>query len=434
MPKETTKKSTKGKKTTTNKNVVKKNVPKENNSTKKVAPKEKKVEVKNDVKINVEPISKKVEVKNEKKGSNEKINNFLENTQLVICTCIIVILIALLILVLCMKRIPKVNNKDVVATLNGKTFTANDLYQSMKDDNGTTALINMIDEYIADKEVKLTSDNKKYIDEIVDYYKNYADYYKTDLISFLQNYVGLTGITNEDQFYDFVTKDYKKTLAVTKYIGDEASEEELKAYYKENFSDKLTVKHILIEVDSEAEDADAADKEAYEKAVSLIDTLNDTKKDGLEEKFDELALDNSDDSQTYSNGGLLEDISKSDVVEEFWNAAFDLKNGAYTKEPVKTTYGYHVILRVSSTKVEKYKDIKDEVKQKYAESLLSSDSSLTTTKWDELRKKYKFSIKDDEIKKNYKSMINGSDDKDSKEDQDTKEATDETSDETSSEE
>ena len=101
----------------------------------------------------------------------------------------------------------------------------------------------------------------------------------------------------------------------------------------------------------------------------------------------------------------MEEFSKNEVVESFWKASKELKDGEYTKEPVKSTYGYHIILKISSTPVEKYKDIKEDVKTAYAESLLADDSTLFAKKWDELRKKYKLSIKDDLMKKAYKKTL-----------------------------
>ena len=363
-------------------------------------------------KVEAKPVpEKKVKVKkvaNKEKGKKLKaiIAEVSKNVPFVISLCAIVLLVAALILVLCVKRVPKASNgKDILATVNGKTITANELYNSLKKSYGADALINLIDTYIADKEVKITDDHKKYVDEVVDYYKEYAEYYKVDLATFLASYVGLNGIETEEQFREYVLEDYKKTLAITNYIGENAKEEDLHNYYKENYSDKLTVKHILIEVDSEAKDKDKAEKEAYDKAMKLIKKLDETSSKKLDKKFEELAEDNSDDTATYSKGGLIENFSKKDVVSEFWKASDKLKDGEYTKEPVKSQYGYHVILKVSSTPVEKYKDIKNDVKKAYAESLLSSDSTLFAKKWDELRKEYKLSIKDDLIKKAYKETL-----------------------------
>ena len=394
MPKNTTKKNTKGTKSTTSKKVETKKTPVKKVETKVT---EKKVEVKEVVKT-----------KKGKKESRVKvlITKLMDNTPFVVMTCVVVLLLAALILVLCLKRVPKTSKgEEILATVNGKTITANELYESLKEKNGTEELVSIIDTYIADKEIEESKDHDKYVKEVVDYYKEYAEYYGVDLPTFLANYVGLTGITTEDEFKEYVLKDYKKTLAVTNYIGEKANEEDLKEYYKENYSDKLTVKHILIEVDAEAEDKDKADKEAKEKAKKLIEELNDTSSKKLDSKFEKLAEDNSDDTATYSKGGLIEDFTKKDVVEEFWDASYELEDGEYTSKPVKTSYGYHIILKVSSKPVDKYKDVKEEVRKSYAESLLSADSTLFATKWDELRKEYKLSIKDDLMKKAYKKNL-----------------------------
>ena len=417
MPKDTTKKNSKGTsakttKSTTSKKVNTKKAPVKKVDTKKVPTK--KVPTK---KVDTTVTEKKAEVKEvvkTKKGKKESlvskakvlVNKVMENTPLVITLCIIIVLVAALILTLCLKRVPRISEgKQVFATITGKTITADDLYEELKEENGYDALINIIDSYIADKEVEITEENEKYVQEVVDYYKEYAEYYGTDLATFLASYAGLPGITTEEELYNYVLEDYKKTLVVTNYLAEEATEEELKEYYKENYSDKLTVKHILIEVDAEAEDAEKADKDAYNKAKDLIKKIKKIDSKKLDKEFEELVEDNSDDTATYSDGGLIKEFSKKDVVEEFWNASEKLKDGEFTTEPVKTTYGYHIILKVSSTPVEKFKEIKDKVKTAYAESLLAEDSTLMIKTWDEIRKQYKLSIKDGFMKKTYKQTI-----------------------------
>jgi len=391
MPKKTEEKNTKGTKKTT-----KTAVSKKTNNSKKV--------VKDKIEVKETPVVVKETKKENKKG--KKVCTLMNNTPFTVCLCIIVLLTAMLIFVTCVKRVPLTSKgEEVVATIKGKEITADELYVSLKDQGGKDTLLNIIDEYIAAKEVTITEEDEKYVQEVVDYYKEYAEYYDTDLETFLANYVGLNGISTEKEFSEFVLKDYKKTLAVQKFVGEQATEEELKAYYKENYTDTLTVKHILISVDSEEEDKDKADEEAYKKAVKLIQKLQNTDKKKLDSKFEELAEKNSDDTGTYSNGGLVENFAKKDVEKEFYEASYKLKDGEFTKEPIKTTYGYHIILKVSSKPVEKYKDIVEDVKKSYAESKLAEDANLLTQKWDELRKEYKLSIKDDFIKKAYEEAI-----------------------------
>ncbi len=393
MPKNT-KENSKDKKTTktSKKNVVKVETKPEKTPEKKVS------DVKPEVEFN----------RKDKVITSDSNNNF--KILFIVTLCVAVVLIAALIYTIYSKRVPKLKDGDeIVATINGKTVTADDLFEALKESNGASELVNLIDEYIADKEITMSKEDEDYVDEVVDYYVDYADYYQTDLATFLANYVGLNGISNKDEFHDYIYNDYKKTLAITKFIGDQALEDDLKKYYTENYSDTLTVKHILIEVDSEAEDKDKADKEAYDKAVKLIKELNETSAKNLDSKFEKLAKENSDDTATYSNGGLKKDFTKKGTDEAFYNASLKLKDGEYTKEPVKSSSGYHIILKVSSTAVEEYDAIKDDVKKSYAESLLSEDDTLYTRKWGELREQYKLSINDDYIKKTYEDTLKKAD-------------------------
>lgn len=58
--------------------------------------------------------------------------------------------------------------------------------------------------------------------------------------------------------------------------------------------------------------------------------------------FEELAKQ-STDGATAVNGGDLGFFTKADMIPEFSEVAFKLEPGTYTKEPVKTQFGYHVI-------------------------------------------------------------------------------------------
>ena len=46
------------------------------------------------------------------------------------------------------------------------------------------------------------------------------------------------------------------------------------------------------------------------------------------------------------------------MVSEFEDAAYKLKVNEYTKEPVKTTYGYHIILKTGEKEKPKLKKVK----------------------------------------------------------------------------
>ncbi len=60
--------------------------------------------------------------------------------------------------------------------------------------------------------------------------------------------------------------------------------------------------------------------------------------------FNKLANEKTTDKSGSNNGGDLDWFSKDMMVPEFANAAFALKKGEYTKTPVHTQFGWHVIL------------------------------------------------------------------------------------------
>lgn len=424
-----TKKATNSTKKTTAKSTKKVTPAKATNTSAKKASAVKKVEREKVNKV-VEPKPtvkiEKTEVKSAKQNKKENIfskakatilKNWEEKREFSIA-CIIILVLAIIIVVLAFsKRIPKTKNgEEILASIDGLTITSDKLYTNLKDSYGTDQLISMIDEAIADDYVKeLTKENEEYIDQVVDYYKQYADYYGVSFEDFLTQYVGISGVTTEDEFRDYVTKDYKKTLAVKKYIGSTISEEELKKEFKENYKEKLTVRHILIEVND-----DTSEEDAKAQAEDLIKQLDEVKDDAdkLEEKFKDLAYDNSADTATYEDGGLFEDFSKGEVDESFYEAAKNLKNGEYTAEPVKSQYGYHIILKVSS-KTNKYEEVKDEIKDALAEQQLNDDATLQVSAWDKLRKKYNLKINDTDVKKAYNKTIKDATSKDDSNESDT---------------
>jgi len=109
------------------------------------------------------------------------------------------------------------------------------------------------------------------------------------------------------------------------------SEKDAKAYYKKHSSKfnraaSVKVRHILLAKRAEA--------------VTIIRELEKSKE--LKKKFIDLAKEKSTGPSSV-NGGELDWFIQEQMVPEFSAAAFLLKQGTITKEPVKTQFGYHVI-------------------------------------------------------------------------------------------
>ena len=296
---------------------------------------------------------------------------------------------------------PKLKDgKEVIASIDGKEFSVDDLYNDLKKNYGENALLTMIDTYIAEKEIETTKESEDYVNEVVEYWVSYSESTGAEsLEDFLSGYMQIYGISTEEEFYDFVMSDYKLSLAVEQQIRAMITEDEIKDYYDESYTEKITVRHILIE----AAENDTNGEKAKKQAEDLIKELNKVDKDELEDKFSELAEEYSDDS-SYSDGGLIEDFMASGVVEEFWDASKDLKIGEYTTEPVKTDYGYHIIYKVSEKEKETLEDATEEIKETLTANNMQSGIYVNQAKA-ELRKKYNLKIYDKDIETSYNKSL-----------------------------
>lgn len=290
------------------------------------------------------------------------------------------------------------DGKEVVGKIKGYTVTAEDLYAKLKEQGGSRVFVNMIDDYIANKEIKSNEDAEDYANSQIEAYKSQYEQQGQDFNEVLVS----SGYKNEQQFRDELILSYKKDKVVENYLKDELTDDEIQNYYDENIFGDMTVRHILIKPDTETDASDEDQEKAEEKAKKEAENI--IKKLDKGEKFEDLAKEYSDDEGTKEDGGLLENFSKDSVVTEFWDASVKLKDGEYTKEPVKSEYGYHVILRVSQKAKPKLKEVKDTIKETLVANKLSADTTLKTTTWVNIRKKYNLNIEDSEIKDGYDSL------------------------------
>ena len=372
----------------------------------------KKVEVKNSTKKS--PVKK--EVKKEIKEVKEvKVDNYAPNVnkvkkqsklskwfnsltleQIVVsCTLIIVVLLIVLICV-STKNTKTKNGDDIVVSVKGKTITANELYSELKKQNGEKIAINIIDEYILNKKYKTTDDMKNSAKSTVDNYKStYGDSY--------QSFLEYNGIANDAELKSLLIKNSKLTLATGDYIKENLTEKEMKDYYENKIVGDIEAKHILIAVknDDKAtdEEKEANDKKAKEKAKEIIEKL----KNG--EDFSTLAKEYSEDDASKKDGGNLGYFNTGEMEEAFEKAAYKLSVNEYTTEPVKTTYGYHIIMKTGEKEKPSYKKSKDTIIKKLVEEKKSDDTTLNAKAMISLRNKYNIKIKDKTVKKDYESYI-----------------------------
>ena len=314
----------------------------------------------------------------------------------------LLLLLCLPLLVTGCKYEPKlVDGKEVVVELDGKQFTAEEFYEELKDINGTGVLINLVNNYITEQE--LTEEMEKEAleqaqAELESYKAYYGDEWNNVLVS--------NDLKNEKDFLNSLEDSYKQSLVLEKYLEtDVIKEEEIQEYYDNDIYGEVTVRHILIipDVDddmtsTEKEDAKA---KALEEAKKIIEKLD--RAENVEEKFIELAKEESDDT-TASEGGLIENFTNENMDESFWEASLNLEDGKYTTEPVESQYGYHIIYKISQKEKPSLDDVKDKVIENLINELLS-EKNASLVYWAGLREKYNMNILDEVIKDSYDSTM-----------------------------
>ena len=177
-----------------------------------------------------------------------------------------------------------------------------------------------------------------------------------------------------------VRKDIVRQFAVDAIMKDvSVSDEEIAEEYEKNkdrFKVQETVRasHILVE-----------DEEAMKKVQADLDG-------GM--SFDEAARKHST-CPSKEQGGDLGFFSKGQMVKEFSDAAFAMKVGEVTKEPVKTQFGFHLIKLVEK-KEESVRPL-DDVKEQLADSMLNEKKAeIYQKELDRLREKYKVVIAEEQ--------------------------------------
>lgn len=198
------------------------------------------------------------------------------------------------------------SENKVLATVNGKDITSQDVYDFLNQLDQRTAAQFSSPEGINQIANELVNQELLYLDAL----KN--------------------GLDEEEDFKNELEKvkiGVLKQYAINRlFKGITVTEEEINSFYDENkhFFQRPEVaraSHIL--VDDE------------EKANEILDEIND----GL--SFEDAASKYSN-CPLKANGGDLGEFSRGKMVPEFEEVAFSMEEGSIS-EPVKTQFGYHLI-------------------------------------------------------------------------------------------
>lgn len=176
--------------------------------------------------------------------------------------------------------------------------------------------------------------------DIQDEIKNIKDNFKTE--GEFKKFLTANGI-NEPQLQDVLGKQLSFQNLIEKVTkGIAVTDQEVQEYYQEN-KDSFTqpeervARHILIGFEGNSLGTERSQMEAKVEATRLLEKI----KQGAD--FVQLVKEYSEDPGSKDEGGLYTVTRGGMFAPEFEEAVFSLARGEVTKEPVKTSSGYHII-------------------------------------------------------------------------------------------
>ena len=160
---------------------------------------------------------------------------------------------------------------------------------------------------------------------------------------------------------ELVKKNKEQLMAkywLNNFLSNQTKEENIRAFYNKYLQNFKTFKeynasHILVKEE--------------------IDALKIIKKINLKSKFSELAKKYSI-GPSKKNGGNLGWFKPGQMVLEFEKATFKLKKGMITKKPVKTQFGYHIIMLndIRDSQPKSFNDIRQKIIDRIKQNSLTN--------------------------------------------------------------
>lgn len=276
------------------------------------------------------------------------------------------------------------DSSEVIATSKVGDITQNDLYEEMKASIGEQAFQLLMIEKVLDSKYDVTD---KQVDAQLK-----AD--KEQLGENFETLLAQQGYT-EESYKKYLRLNLLQEAAMIEDV--EVSEDEIKAEY-ENTKNEVNARHVLVE-----------DEETAKKVKAELDS-------GKE--FAEVAKAYSTEPAAQESGGELGWFGKGAMDAEFEKAAFALEPNVIS-EPVKSSFGYHIIEVTDKREVkESYEDKKAEIEKNL--KLEKADQSALLPKIAKLLKDAKIDIKDKDLEAALDEFLTAGEAADTKDDSKTK--------------
>lgn len=309
-----------------------------------------------------------------------------------------ILLIAMLaVMVTGCGNIPKLKNGEeaIVELKDGTKYSVDEIWDELKDSYALSAILKKVDAKILES---VYNDHKSDVDDYISgvevfFRSNYKN--EDDMNYTLNNY----GYANLEAYLEESRISYLTSIATEEYAKSKITDKQINDYYKSDVVGDIEAVHILVKPEGTST---SENNKAKEKAEKIIEDIKKDIKSGTNavDAFKKYA---DNEEVKYENLGRF---TKGDNVDEFDDAAYKLKKGAYTTTPVKTSYGYHIILKTNEYEKPELKDAKDDIITALANNLIKEDNTMQAQAMNKLRKDNKIKFYDDELDRAYDKYMN----------------------------
>ncbi len=316
------------------------------------------------------------------KNIKRKIKNIKKEQIIIFCVGLVIGLLTMVIFY--PERIAELKNKEEVAITIGKTnITADKMFINLKEKYSLNSLLEMIDTEILNKKYEMSESDNKNIEELAD---RYLSAYKENYNMTEEEFLKSAGYENKEEFQKSLELDYKRNKYYQDYMLDNIEESEITEYYEENVFGKINTEHILVKSEH---------TNAEETAKEILNELEEGS------SWDEV-------KEKYKSDITTEEVSisfDSSLESAYVEAAKKLEDESYTTSLVKTSYGYHIILRVSTEEKEEQKTLTERIKNAIILEEQKKDTQIYEKVMIKMREIEGVEIKDTELKKVYEKYL-----------------------------
>ena len=314
-----------------------------------------------------------------------KVISILKKKEIWISGVIGLVLGAAIICLLSILGVPGLGN-ETIAKYKGGKITEKTLYKDMEKYYSVSYILESIDANILKEIYELTDEQKQEIEDeansILDMYELYYGYTEE---AFLEE----NGFESKDDFINYLQLDYRRNLYCIDYFKTLIPSEDIKNYYNENIEfGEINTKHMLVEVSN-----NVTDENALKLANEIITKLNEGT------NFDDVAAEYQD--KIISEDVDFDNFNSDTLAVEYVNASKELEKDTYTKTPVKTSFGYHIIYCVNKADKPSLEHATNDIVEILAEDLEAQDQYIRYKALIKLREDNNLKFKDEDLEEEY---------------------------------